>query len=82
AVTGILQYFSILQILVVSIGSILSKVTGMGKLESFNAVSSLSGGQSENFLYYKKIIKYLPSNVLYTKAATAMSTVSIGTAAS
>ncbi|AEE88021.1 NupC/NupG family nucleoside CNT transporter [Francisella tularensis] len=81
AVIGILQYFRILQFLVVAIGSILSKVTGMGKLESFNAVSSLSVGQSENFLYYKKIIKYLPSNVLYTMAATAMSTVSIGTAA-
>lgn len=53
AVIGILQYFRILQFLVVSIGSILSKVTGMGKLESFNAVSSLSVGQSENFLYYK-----------------------------
>lgn len=78
AVIGILQYFRVLQFLVVAIGSILSKVTSMGKLESFNAVSSLSVGQSENFLYYKKIIKYLPSNVLYT---TAMSTVSIGTAA-
>ncbi|MDE5000707.1 nucleoside recognition domain-containing protein, partial [Francisella tularensis] len=73
AVIGILQYFRILQFLVVYIGSILSKVTGMGKLESFNSVSSLSVGQSENFLYYKKIIKYLPSIVLYTMAATAMS---------
>lgn len=81
AIIGILQYFKILQILVVAIGSILAKVTGMGKLESFNAISSLSVGQSENFLYYKKIIKYLPSNVLYTMAATAMSTVSLGTAA-
>lgn len=81
AIIGILQYFKILQILVVAIGSVLAKVTGMGKLESFNAISSLSVGQSENFLYYKKIIKYLPSNVLYTMAATAMSTVSLGTAA-
>ncbi|GAB4221902.1 MAG: nucleoside transporter C-terminal domain-containing protein [Francisella sp.] len=77
ALIGILQYFKILQILVVFIGSILSKITGMGKLESFNAVSSLSVGQSENFIYYKKIIQHLPSNVLYTMAATAMSTVSL-----
>ncbi len=62
----------------VAIWSILSKITGMGKLESFNAVSSLSVGQSENFLYYKKIINYLPSNVLYT---TAILTILIGTAA-
>ncbi|AIT09433.1 nucleoside permease [Candidatus Francisella endociliophora] len=81
AVIGILQYFKVLQFLIVAIGTVLSKVTGMGKLESFNALSSLSVGQSENFLYYKKIIRYLPSNVLYTMAATAMSTVSIGTAA-
>ena len=82
AIIGILQYFKILQILVVAIGSILAKVTGMGKLESFNAISSLSVGQSEKFLYYKKIIKYLPSNVLYTMAATAMSTVSLAIAGS
>ena len=81
AVIGVLQHFKILPYIVVGIGTILSKFTGMGKLESFNAVSSLSVGQSENFLYYKKILKYLPSNVLYTMAATAMSTVSIGTAA-
>ena len=81
AVIGVLQYFKILPYIVVGIGSVLSKFTGMGKLESFNAVSSISVGQSENFLYYKKILKYLPSNVLYTMAATAMSTVSIGTAA-
>ncbi len=81
AVIGVLQHFKILPYIVVGIGTLLSKFTGMGKLESFNAVSSLSVGQSENFLYYKKILKYLPSNVLYTMAATAMSTVSIGTAA-
>ena len=78
AVIGILQYFRVLQFIVVAIWSILSKITGMGKLESFNAVSSLSVGQSENFLYYKKIIKYLPSNVLYT---TDILTILIGTAA-
>ena len=81
AVIGVLQHFKILPYIVVGIGTVLSKFTGMGKLESFNAVSSISVGQSENFLYYKKILKYLPSNVLYTMAATAMSTVSIGTAA-
>ncbi|ALB01248.1 nucleoside permease [Francisella persica ATCC VR-331] len=82
AVIGILQYFMVLQFLVVAVGSILSKVTGMGKLESFNAVSSLTVGQQENFLIYKKIIGHLPANVLYTMAATAMSTVSLTIAGS
>lgn len=80
AIIGILQYFKILPLIIKGIGWILSKVTGMGKLESFNAVSSLAVGQSENFINYKKIIGHLPSNVLYTMAATAMSTVSLAVA--
>ncbi|MDE5002928.1 NupC/NupG family nucleoside CNT transporter, partial [Francisella tularensis subsp. holarctica] len=49
---------------------------------SFNAVSSLTVGQQENFLIYKKIFGHLPANVLYTMAATAMSTVSLALAGS
>ena len=77
ALIGILQYLKILPFTVKVVGFILSKITGMGKLESFNAVSSLSVGQSENFIAYKKILDHLPANVLYTMAATAMSTVSL-----
>ncbi len=80
ALIGILQYFKILPLVVKAVGWALSKITGMGKLESFNAVSSLAVGQSENFINYKKIIGHLPSNVLYTMAATAMSTVSLAVA--
>ncbi len=49
----------------------------MGKLESFNAVSSLILGQSENFIAYKDISAKSPCNRMYTMAATAMSTVSM-----
>lgn len=77
AIIGILQYFKILPVIIKSIGFLLSKLTGMGRLESFNAVSSLMVGQQENFLVYKKIIGHLPSNVLYTMAATAMSSISL-----
>jgi nucleoside transport protein len=80
AIIGILQYFKILPVVIKSVGWVLSKVSGMGKLESFNAVSSLAVGQSENFINYKKIIGHLPANVLYTMAATAMSTVSLAVA--
>ena len=38
------------------IGTLLSKLNGMGKLESFNAVSSLILGQSENFIAYKGVL--------------------------
>jgi nucleoside transport protein len=80
ALIGILQHLKILPLCIKFIGFVLSKVTGMGQLESFNAVSSLAVGQSENFIAYKKIIGHLPSNVLYTMAATAMSTVSLAVA--
>lgn len=81
-IIGILQYFKLPPLIIRAVGFILTKITGMGKLESFNAVSSLTVGQQENFLIYKKIIGHLPSNVLYTMAATAMSTVSLAIAGS
>ncbi|STR40081.1 Nucleoside permease NupC [Klebsiella michiganensis] len=59
------------------IGTLLSKVNGMGKLESFNAVSSLILGQSENFIAYKGVLGDLSSRRLFTMSATAMSTVSL-----
>ncbi len=66
ALIGILQHIRVLPVVIRAIGFLLSKVNGMGKLESFNAVSSLILGQSENFIAYKDIL-----------GATAMSTVSM-----
>jgi len=75
ALIGILQHIRILPIVIRAI--VLSKVNGMGKLESFNAVSSLILGQSENFIAYKDILGKMSRNRMYTMAATAMSTVSM-----
>ena len=77
ALIGILQHFRILPIVIRAIGTVLSKVNGMGKLESFNAVSSLILGQSENFIAYKDILGQMSQRRMYTMAATAMSTVSM-----
>ncbi|PKH24497.1 NupC/NupG family nucleoside CNT transporter [Enterobacterales bacterium CwR94] len=77
ALIGILQHFRILPIVIRAIGTVLSKVNGMGKLESFNAVSSLILGQSENFIAYKDILGKMSERRMYTMAATAMSTVSM-----
>ncbi|ELE2776691.1 pyrimidine nucleoside transporter [Salmonella enterica subsp. enterica serovar Oranienburg] len=41
ALIGILQHIRVLPVVIRAIGFLLSKVNGMGKLESFNAVSSL-----------------------------------------
>lgn len=77
ALIGILQHIRILPIVIRAIGTVLSKINGMGKLESFNAVSSLILGQSENFIAYKGVLGDLSSRRLFTMAATAMSTVSL-----
>jgi len=77
ALIGILQHWRILPLLIRFFGTLLSKINGMGKLESFNAVSTLILGQSENFIAYKGILGDIPPRRLYTMAATAMSTVSL-----
>ncbi|WP_054633381.1 NupC/NupG family nucleoside CNT transporter [Pantoea stewartii] len=77
ALIGILQHFRILPWVIRGIGTVLSKINGMGKLESFNAVSSLILGQSENFIAYKDILGKMSQRRMYTMAATAMSTVSM-----
>ncbi|WWP01141.1 MAG: nucleoside transporter C-terminal domain-containing protein [Candidatus Dasytiphilus stammeri] len=77
AIIGILQYLRFLPIIIRFTGTILSKINGMGKLESFNAVSCLIVGQSENFIAYKEIIGKIPPQRIYTLSATAMSTVSL-----
>lgn len=74
---GILQFLKILPLIIKYLGMALSKITGMPKLESFNAVSSAIIGQSENFIAIKKILPTLPPNRLYTLSASAMSTVSM-----
>ena len=74
---GILQYTKILPFIIKYIGLVLSKVNGMGKLESYNAVASAILGQSEVFISVKKQIGLLPKHRLYTLCASAMSTVSM-----
>jgi nucleoside transport protein len=77
ALIGILQYTKILPFVIKYIGLVLSKVNGMGKLESYNAVASAILGQSEVFISVKKQIGMLPKHRLYTMCASAMSTVSM-----
>ncbi|MBK0004030.1 NupC/NupG family nucleoside CNT transporter [Erwinia sp. S38] len=77
ALIGILQHLKILPLLIRFVGTVLSKINGMGKLESFNAVSTLILGQSENFIAYKGILAEISERRLYSMAAAAMSTVSL-----
>ncbi|MDQ0201486.1 NupC/NupG family nucleoside CNT transporter [Neobacillus ginsengisoli] len=74
---GIFQHFKILPFIMKGIGLLLSKINGMGKLESYNAVASAMVGQSEVFITVKKQLGLLPAHRLYTLCASAMSTVSM-----
>ncbi|MDR7080398.1 nucleoside transport protein [Neobacillus niacini] len=73
---GIAQYIKVLPIIIRYLGFILSKVNGLGKLESYNAVASAVFGQSEVFISVKKQLPYIPEHRLYTLCTSAMSTVS------
>jgi nucleoside transport protein len=73
---GIAQYIKVLPIIIRYLGLILSKVNGLGKLESYNAVASAVFGQSEVFISVKKQLEHIPEHRLYTLCTSAMSTVS------
>jgi nucleoside transport protein len=73
---GIAQYIKVLPVIIRYLGVILSKVNGLGKLESYNAVASAVFGQSEVFISVKKQLPYIPDHRLYTLCTSAMSTVS------
>ncbi|MBP2002272.1 nucleoside transport protein [Paenibacillus shirakamiensis] len=77
ALIGILQHYKILPFIIRYIGLVLSKVNGMGKLESYNAVAAAIVGQNEVFISVKNQLGALPKHRLYTLCASAMSTVSM-----
>lgn len=77
ALIGILQHIKVLPFIMKWIGLGLSKINGMGKLESYNAVASAIVGQSEVFITVKKQLDKLPPHRLYTLCTSAMSTVSM-----
>lgn len=77
ALIGILQHIKVLPFIMKWIGWAVSKVNGMGKLESYNGVASAIVGQSEVFITVKKQLGQLSPQRLYTLSASAMSTVSM-----
>ncbi|MGC4379390.1 nucleoside transporter C-terminal domain-containing protein [Fictibacillus sp. Mic-4] len=74
---GILEHFKILPLIIRGIGFLLSKVNGLGKLESYNAVAAAIVGQGEVFITVKNQLSKLPKKRLYTLCASSMSTVSM-----
>lgn len=77
ALIGILQFLNILPVIMKAMGYLLSRISRLGKLESYNGVASFILGQSEVFISMKRQLPNLSKERLYTLCATAMSTVSM-----
>jgi nucleoside transport protein len=72
----VLTYLKILPIIIKYIGALISKITGLPKVESFNAVNSIFFGQSEALIAVRSQFHHLTANRLYIVCASAMGSVS------
>lgn len=73
---SVLTYLKILPRAINLFGGILSKVTGLPRVESFNAVNSIFFGQSEAILAIKSQVSSLDRNRLFIVCVSAMASVS------
>ncbi|MGP4038408.1 NupC/NupG family nucleoside CNT transporter [Gracilibacillus sp. D59] len=73
---SVLTYLKILPLIIKYIGWGISKITGLPKVESFNAVNSMFFGQSEAIIAIKSQFHHLNNNRLYIVSASAMGSVS------
>ncbi len=79
---SVLNHIKVLPIAIKYIGGLLSKVTGLPKVESFNAVNSVFFGQSEAILAVKDHLNNLSKNSLFIVSTSAMASVSASIVAS
>ena len=82
ALLSVLTHYKILPYIIKYIGGLISKITGLPKVESFNAVNSIFFGQSEAILAIKSQIGKLNSNRLFIVSTSAMASVSAALIAS
>ncbi|MBM7551209.1 nucleoside transporter C-terminal domain-containing protein [Thalassobacillus pellis] len=75
-ILSVLTYLKILPFIIKYIGFGLSYITGLPKVESFNAVNSIFFGQSEALLAIQSQFRRLNDNRLYIVSASAMGSVS------
>ncbi|WP_047982867.1 NupC/NupG family nucleoside CNT transporter [Ornithinibacillus californiensis] len=75
-ILSVLTYLKILPIIIKYIGGLISKITGLPRVESFNAVNSIFFGQSEALIAIRSQFHHLTANRLYIVSASAMGSVS------
>lgn len=73
---SVLTYLKILPIIIKYVGGLISKLTGLPKIESFNGVNSIFFGQSEALIAIRSQFHHLSANRLFIVCASAMSSVS------
>lgn len=73
---SILTHIKVLPLAIKYIGGALSKVTGLPKVECFNAINSIFFGQSEALLAVKSHLPKMDNNRLFMISVTAMASVS------
>lgn len=77
AIIGILSYTRILPLIIRGLGILMTKITGMPYIESYNGAASMFLGQSEVFVSLKNQLPKMTTHRLYTLAAQAMSSISL-----
>ena len=82
ALLSLLTHLKILPYTIKYLGGLLSKVTGLPQVESFNAINSVFFGQSEAVLAIKSQISNLNKNRLFIVSTSAMASVSAALIAS
>ncbi|OWZ82706.1 NupC/NupG family nucleoside CNT transporter [Natranaerobius trueperi] len=73
---SVLTYLKILPPIIKYLGGLISKITGLPRVESFNAVNSVFFGQSEALIAIRSQFHHLNNNRLYIVSASAMGSVS------
>ena len=82
AFLSLITHLKILPFIIKHIGGLLSKVTGLPNVESFNAINSIFFGQADAILAIKTHIKDLNTNRLFIVSTSAMASVSAALIAS
>ncbi|MGM9923539.1 MAG: NupC/NupG family nucleoside CNT transporter [Bacillus sp. (in: firmicutes)] len=82
AFLSLLTHLKILPYIIKYVGGLLSKVTGLPHVESFNAVNSIFFGQADAILAIKTHINDLNKNRLFIVSTSAMASVSAALIAS
>ncbi|TSB47452.1 NupC/NupG family nucleoside CNT transporter [Alkalicoccobacillus porphyridii] len=76
ALLSILTYSGVLPMAIKYVGGLMAKITGLPKVETFNAVNSVFFGQSEALLAIKSQLPTMTKNRVFIVTTSAMASVS------